>query len=263
MPEVGPEIPRVEELVGEGEHEPDRYGRRVAIATVLTTLIAALVAFSQANALRTHDVQDAKAESYGAQALESSAVNRGQAQVQINRFNLLTEQVRQANNASLFDQYGSSSESTKLLAARWNSIASQTEADTASIASSAGVPYICSPSLQKHCPASNAFYSPEQDPRFPTRYTQGSQFQADYLTALRDAANQEADDAEGQFVHYAAALTMLAVAVFLFGYSLTPQGRLRGGGDRVGAVPGALARVDATRSRGDGVRQRGDQYQHR
>jgi tetratricopeptide (TPR) repeat protein len=227
MPEVGPEIPRVEELVGEGEHEPDRYGRRVAIATVLTTLIAALVAFSQANALRTHDVQDAKAESYGAQALESSAVNRGQAQVQINRFNLLTEQVRQANNASLFDQYGSSSESTKLLAARWNSIASQTEADTASIASSAGVPYICSPSLQKHCPASNAFYSPEQDPRFPTRYTQGSQFQADYLTALRDAANQEADDAEGQFVHYAAALTMLAVAVFLFGYSLTPQGRLR------------------------------------
>ena len=47
------------------------------------------------------------------------------------------------------------------------------------------------------------------------------------LTALRDASNQASDDAEAQFVHYAAALTMLAVAVFLFGYSLTPQGRIR------------------------------------
>ena len=227
MPEVGPEIPRVEELVGEGEHEPDRYGRRVAIATVVTTLIAALVAFAQANALRTHDVQDAKAESYGAQALESSAVNRGKAQVQVSRFNLLTQQVRQANNAYLFNQYGSSTEATKLLEARWNAIAAQTESDTAAIASSAGVAYICSPSLQKKCPKTEEFYSPEQDPRFATRYMQGSQWQSDYLTALRDASNQEADDAEAQFVHYAAALTMLAVAVFLFGYSLTPQGRLR------------------------------------
>jgi tetratricopeptide (TPR) repeat protein len=227
VPEVGPEIPRVEELVGEGEHEPDRYGRAIAIATVLTTLIAALVAFAQAGALRTHDVQDANAESYGALALESSAGNRGQAEVQINRFNLLAEQVRQANNASLFDTYGSSSEATKLAAARWTSIAAQTGSDTKTIAALAGVPYICSPSLQSHCPSSNAFYSPEQDPRFPTRYMQGSQWQADYLTALRDGANQEADDAEGQFVHFAAALTMLAVAVFLFGYSLTPQGRLR------------------------------------
>jgi tetratricopeptide (TPR) repeat protein len=231
MPEIGPEIPRVEELVGEmvgeEEHKADRYGRRIAVAIVLTTLIGALVAFAQAGALRTHDESDARAENLGALALESSAVDRGQAEVQINRFNLLTEQVRQADNASLFDQYGAGSQATRLTAARWNAIASQTESDTASIAALAGVPFICSPSLQRHCPRSNAFYSPEQDPRFPTRYLQGSQFDSDQLTALRDAANEEADDAEAQFVHYATALTMLAVAVFLFGYSLTPQGRLR------------------------------------
>jgi tetratricopeptide (TPR) repeat protein len=227
MPEIGPEIPRVEELVGEGEHKPDRYGRRIAVATVVTTLIAGLVAFAQAGALRTHDESDYRAESYGALALQSSAVDRGKAQVQLSRFNLLTEQVRQANNASLFDQYGASTQATRLTAARWNAIASETESDTASIAAQANVPYICSPSLQKHCPSSNSFYSPEQDPRFPARYLQGSQYQADQLNALRDASNEEADDAESEFVHYAAALTMLAVAVFLFGYSLTPQGRLR------------------------------------
>jgi hypothetical protein len=40
-------------------------------------------------------------------------------------------------------------------------------------------------------------------------------------------ATAEADAAETRFAHLAAALTMLAVAVFLFGFSLTPQGRER------------------------------------
>ena len=56
---------------------------------------------------------------------------------------------------------------------------------------------------------------------------QQTQWSSYRLTALRDAANQQADAAEAQSVHYAAILTMLAVAVFLFGYSLTPQGPSR------------------------------------
>lgn len=52
-----------------------------------------------------------------------------------------------------------------------------------------------------------------------------SQWSSYRSTALRDAFSQQADGAEDQSVHYAAALTMLAVAVFLLGYSLTPQGR--------------------------------------
>lgn len=226
-PEVGPEIPRVEELVGEGEEKRDRYGRMVAVATVLTTLIAALVAFAQAGALRTHDLADAQAEKYGSLALAAGQVNRGKAEIQIDRLKLLTQQVRAAYNASLFSTYGSSSPATRLTAARWSSIASHTETDTKAIAATQGVPYICSPSIQAHCSALNAVYSPEQDPRFPTRYMEAAQHHAYQLTALRDASNEEAETAEGQFVHYAAALAMLAVAVFLLGYSLTPQGRLR------------------------------------
>ncbi len=230
MAELGPEIPRVEELVGEDEHSHhDGYGRLVAIATVVATLIATVVAFAQASALRTHDRVDARAERYGALALEAASADRGRAQVQIDRLDLLSAQVRTADNASLFQQFGTASTATRLTAARWNAIALQTEADTVTIANTQGVPYICSPSIQPHCPAVNASYSPEQDPRFPSRYIQRSEFAGYRLTALRDAANQQADDAEAQFVHYAAALTMLAVAVFLFGYSLTPQGRARRG----------------------------------
>jgi hypothetical protein len=225
MPEA--EIPRVGELVGEEIEEHGRFGRMIAMAVVLTTLVAALVAFAQASALRTHDQADARAERYGALALDSAAVGRANAETQVGRFNLLTQQVRQAGNATLFGQYGTNSQATRLTAARWNAIAGQTEADTASIAASQGIPYICAPTIQKGCASSNAFYSPQQDPEFPNRYMQQAQFSAFRLSALRDAANQEAEDAEAEFVHFAAALTMLAVAVFLFGYSLTPQGQGR------------------------------------
>ena len=227
MAEGGPEIPRVEELVGEGEHHHDRYGRMIAIATVVTTLIGALVAFAQAGALRAHDQADAHAERYGTIALESSAVNRGHDDVQVDRLSLATQQVRAADNASLFQQYGTASAATRLTAARWSAIAAQTEADTTAIANSEGIARICEPSIEPHCPAASAWYSPAQDPRFPTRYMQQGQRTAYELTALRDASNQASDDAEAAFVHYAAALTMLAVAVFLLGYSLTPQGRIR------------------------------------
>jgi tetratricopeptide (TPR) repeat protein len=227
MPEAGPEIPKVDEIVGEEVEERGRYGRFIAVAVVLTTLVGALVAFAQASALRTHDQADARAEANGALALNTAAVDRGKAETQIDRFNLLTQQIRQADSATLTNQYGTTSRANTLDAARWNGIAKQTESDTAAIASSQDIPYICSTSLQKHCSARDASFSPERDPEFPNRYMEQSQWHAYRLTALRDAANQQADDAEGKFVNYAAALTMLAVAVFLFGYSLTPQGQAR------------------------------------
>jgi hypothetical protein len=227
MPEAGPEIPKVDEIVGEEVAEHGRYGRLIAVAVVLTTLVAALVAFAQASALRTHDLADARAEIDGAQALDAAAVGRGKAETQINRFNLLVQQVHQADAASLFQQWGTPSQQTHLAALRWGSVSRQTEADTSAIAASQRIPYICSPTIQKNCSSTTASFSPEQDPQFPTRYMQQSQWPAYRLTALRDAANEQADDAESKFVNYAAALTMLAVAVFLFGYSLTPQGQAR------------------------------------
>lgn len=227
MPEAGPEIPKVDEIVGEEVEERGRYGRLIAVAVVLTTLVAALVAFAQASALRIHDQADARAESDGALALNAADVNRGKAETQIDRFNLLTQEVQQADAASLFQQWGTASTQTHLDALRWQSVAKQTESDTSAIASSQDIPFICSPTIQKKCSATTASFSPEQDPQFPNRYMQQSQWPAYRLTALRDAANQQAEDAESKFVNYAAALTMLAVAVFLFGYSLTPQGQAR------------------------------------
>lgn len=230
MPEIGPEIPRVEEIAGEEEQhhqKHDRFARFIPIATVLTTLIAALVAFAQASSLSLHDRADARAEEYGALALNAAAVNRGKAEVQIDRFNLLTRELRAANNASLFQQFGNDTPAARLEPPRWRAAAAQTEADTAAIATSERIAFICSPSLQKHCSSVNASYSPQQDPSFPNRFMQQTQWSSYRLTALRDASNQQADGAEAQSVHYAAILTMLAVAVFLFGYSLTPQGRAR------------------------------------
>lgn len=227
MPEAGPEIPRVEEITGEEIEHHGFYGRVIAVAVVGTTLIGALVAFAQAAALFAHDKADYRAERYGALALSAGAIDRGKAQVQIDRFNLLSQQIQQADNASLFQQYGSATKAAALTAARWNAVAKQTETDTVAIARSQGTPYICSPTFQKNCPASDAAYSPEQDPSFPQRFQQQAQYSSYQLSALRDAANQQAEDAESKFVHYAAALTMLAVAVFLLGYSLTPQGQAR------------------------------------
>ena len=127
-----------------------RFGRLIAIAVVLTTLIGALVAYAQASALRTHERgRLLRAERWGALALNAAAVNRGNAEAQVDRFNLLTQQVRQANTATLFGQYGSKSQANTLMAARWNTIAGQTESDTAAIAASQGIPYICAPTIQK------------------------------------------------------------------------------------------------------------------
>jgi hypothetical protein len=227
MPEAGPEIPKVDEIVGEEIEERGRYGRLIAVAVVLTTLVGALVAFAQASALRLHDKADARAEFYGASALNIAAVNRGKAVTQIDRFSLLTQEVRQANAASLFHDWGTASPQTHLAATRWEKVEKETESDTAAIAHSQGIAYICSPTIQNKCSSVSASYSPEQDPLFPNRYMQQSQWAAYHETALRDGANQQAEDAESKFVNYAAALTMLAVAVFLFGYSLTPQGQAR------------------------------------
>jgi tetratricopeptide (TPR) repeat protein len=227
MPETGPEIPRVHEIVGEEVEHAGRYGKAIAVAVVVTTLIGALVAWGQVSALRAHDRADAQAERYGSLSLTAAAVGRGQAQTQVDRFNLLTQEVRQADNASLFQRFGTSSTATDLLAKRWNQVAAQTEADTPAIARSQGVPYICSRTFQKSCPAGNATYSPDEDPNFPTRLQEAMQWSSYRLSALRDGANQRAEDWESKFVHYAAALTALAVAVFLFGYSLTPNGQPR------------------------------------
>ncbi|MEA2390573.1 MAG: hypothetical protein QOK31_682, partial [Solirubrobacteraceae bacterium] len=210
-------LPEVHHLTSD-EHHHDRYGRRIAIATVLTTLAAALIAFLQAGALRTHDEADARAEKLGAIAVTQAAGQRDISQLQVDRFQLYQNNLARASEAAAIATYGSgSTQSAKLEAARWDRIATVTNADTARMARDDRVPAITRESV----------FGPDQDPRYPNRYFERGQRKSYQLFAERQGANERADAAESRFVHYAASLTMFAVAVFLLGYSLTPQGRPR------------------------------------
>ena len=100
MPELGPEIPRVEELIGEKEEaeasegaQKSHYGRNIAIATIVTTLIGALVAFAQAGAVQNHDRADARAETYGTLAGSASAIATGRADIQ-EQFETISRPIR-------------------------------------------------------------------------------------------------------------------------------------------------------------------------
>jgi tetratricopeptide (TPR) repeat protein len=216
------------EVIGEAERKP---GRLVAVMTVLVTLAAAATGYMQATALREHAESAVRAERLAALAVDVAAGSNEQAQVQIDRYRTLRQQQMQAAHSS-----GRES-------ARWTRIAQTTARDTRAIARTELIaaecsaqtaecrgrplPVICSPKLDGRRCGPGARYSPERDRSFPIRYEQDAQWEGYRLLGLREAANQQADAAEGRFAHLAAALTMLVVAVFLFGYSLTPQGRER------------------------------------
>jgi tetratricopeptide (TPR) repeat protein len=227
---VPQEAPDIGEFVGEAE---PRRGRLVAIATVLTTLAAAATGYLQATALRDHADAAVQAERLAALAVNVSAGNKDQAQVQIDRYRTLRTEQEQSSQTA-----GSE-------ASRWRRIAAATARDTRAIAGTQRIAIRCSPdtgecggqplpvicSLRfdgQWCP-NGGWYGPESDDGFPARYEQAAQWESYRLLAMREAANEQSEGAEVRFAHLAAALTMLSVGVFLFGYSLTPQGRDRRG----------------------------------
>jgi tetratricopeptide (TPR) repeat protein len=225
------------EFAGEAGHRP---GRLIAVATVVTTLAAAGVGYMQASALRTHDEADARAERIGALALNVAAANEDQALIQVDRYRVVREDQMQAKR--LASQARRTGDATTLVQSiGWDAAATLTAQSSRAIAGEQqieidcsaatgrcgrrGLPVICSPGT-RGC-GTGAWYSTARDPAFPTRYEQAARWESYRLSAQREAADHEADAAEARFAHLAAALTMLAVAVFLFGYSLTPQGRER------------------------------------
>lgn len=226
MAPEGPEL--IGEAIGEAQHKP---GRLVAVMTVLVTLAAAATGFLQASALHEHAETAVRAERLAAMAVDVAAGSNEQAQVQIDRYRTQRQEQLQSRKSE-----GRES-------ARWTRVARATAHDTKAIARSQRIPVecsaqtaecegrplpvICSPELDGAGCRAGARFSPDSDPNFPTRYEQAAQWEGYRLLGLREAANQRADAAEGRFSHLAAALTMLVVAVFLYGYSLTPQGRER------------------------------------
>lgn len=258
MPEFRTELPA--EGLGEtreGQESKETWRvHLIAVAAVVTTLLAALTGYFQAAALSAHDQAEIRAERLGVLSLDAAAGNSDQAQVQVERFQLLQAAERQHANADAFWTYAQQ-QPARLDAARWQHVTGALQSDTAKIAqqqlllatcpaasetpcpvgaaegpqpAERRLPVICSPSIDQSCGAARGqggWYSPEEDPSFPTRYHQAAQREAYFLSAQRDAYNQRANAAETRFVHLAAGLTVFAVAVFLFGYSLTPQGTRR------------------------------------
>jgi len=211
-----PEIPDVSQM--SPEESSDRFGKAIAIAVVLATLAAALVAFLQAGALRTDDEAAVRAERLAAESLGQRIRSQEIAQVQFERFELAEQQRRRAGRARQRRFFGSGDEQALLLEEeRLTRVVTQTEKSSAAIAKAQGVKPL----------TDRGETGPQEDPLFPERYLAGARREGYRLSALRDAANAEGDRAEVQFTNYAVSLTMLAVAVFLFGYSLTPQGRAR------------------------------------
>jgi tetratricopeptide (TPR) repeat protein len=217
----------------DGEHlgEAGSRGRLIAIATVLTTLAAAATAYMQANAVKAHDEAAVKAERLGAMAVNVAAGIQAQAQAQIDRYRTWRDERTRALAAAA---RGGRSDRTEAL--RWSKVADVTARDTRDIARRQAIKYGCDPGtatcqsrgLSPLCVVTATGTGckgglPKAEDE--NRYLEAAKLESYRLSAEREAANQEAEAAESRFAHLAAALIMLGVAVFLFGYSLTPQGR--------------------------------------
>ena len=85
-----PELPEIHEI--HHHAHGDRFGRGIAIITVLATLCAAWTAVLQANAIRQHDQAAAKAQELSSETLGERSRSEGAARVQLERFELAEKQ---------------------------------------------------------------------------------------------------------------------------------------------------------------------------
>ena len=211
-----PDFPDLPEI--EASEDRDGYARLIAAVTVVTTLLAAVTAVLQAESGRRDDETSMRAERLSARALGERLDAQAGAESQYERFQLAQIQRRRAVSAYQLKRFrGSDRRRNALAEARWRRIAAATESSTARLARDLGFDPITVRSA----------YGPERDPAFPARYFSRHARGSIYFEALKDGANAEGDRAERQTSAYAVSLTLFAVAVFLFGYSLTPQGRRR------------------------------------
>ena len=201
------EIPEQEEL------RRDRFARILAVLIVVATLGVATVEY-------LHSIADQRADSAGVDAQVLSIQRQGEivraddaarANVDIYAY---AEQQR-TEDANAFQEYlapsvqQGSSQATVLQdeEARWQQLASLTD-DLTSV--KPGTPY-----------------SPQNDINFPNALLANAEQESNRLFALEDADNQLRSDWQGRVGLLSVILTMLAVAIYLFGLSLTLQAYIR------------------------------------
>jgi hypothetical protein len=216
MPDF-PDLPSVDDLAGEAdERREQRFSRVVAVAIVLATLAAAATAYLQAAARRTGDDAAARSTQLAAAGLAARNLSDQAAHMLVDRYNLAEGELTRAGQAGQQAVFGVVSTRAALDAerARWLAVATQTDRDTVSLAASYGLP-----------PITTHAYGPLLDPDFTEHYLGASRGNSYLIGAELDAADQQGAQANSQVARSAIALTILAVSVFLFGYSLMPYAR--------------------------------------
>src|SRR3954454_23996201 len=217
---MGAELPELPELHEIHHHaHGDRFGRAIAIITVLATLCGAWTAVLQANAIRQHDEAAARGQELASEALGVRSRSEGAARVQLERFELAEQQRARAALARQQLLFAPAADvgGLKTEERRWEDIAKETHRQSEFIARAA----------QAKPLLADSEFGPSSDPTFPLRYLAQSRHEGYVLAAERAGANRKASRAENQYTKFAVSFTMLAIAVFLFGYSLTPHGRPR------------------------------------
>jgi tetratricopeptide (TPR) repeat protein len=204
------------ELLDPEAASTDRFARLIAVAAVLATLAAAVVGYLESQASKAADRADVDAQQLAVRAFSDLSRSGEQAQVQYGFFVQRQAELRRASSALEETVFGTGeSQPFELERARFEKLADQTAKTARRLAASGGAPVLDRESAD----------GPDRDGVFPARYFSKVRKEGIRLTALRDAANEEGAERGGQVASYIVMLTMLAVAVYLFGFSLTPHGR--------------------------------------
>ena len=194
----------------------DLFSRAVALCAVITTLVAAVVAFLHADASREGDRAAAASQRAAIEAAHSVVRGRQTAQIELRQVQLAREHRTRQFNADQRELLGLEGDGVTVIeAAHWRRLAGRAERE---IHQSADELHIADAG-----PGSVA--SPERDQYFPSRLLAQTEHRGRWLAAVRDAHNELSSEWGKRGTVFIAILTLLAVALYLFGFSLTPQGR--------------------------------------
>jgi len=190
------DLPSSDELV-------DSFARRIAVAIAVATFLAAIVGFLQHQASAENGAASLRAQRYAIEATGTLVLTQERARVTVNAWATSLEQRVHAANLSQELLYVPESEKARLEARRkeWISLAEHTEQLSG---------------ITRDSPE-----GPDMDPTFPSRLLVSSGREAIRLEALQDAANEVGGLWSNQATVYTAVLAILAVALYLLGFSLT------------------------------------------
>jgi tetratricopeptide (TPR) repeat protein len=222
-----------------------------ALAAVVVTLVAAGVAYASSRASSDSMTATARAQQLGIKAAQASAHADDAAQLQYSRFALLQSERRRLGNALQAQQLDGRPHARAI--ERMETVAAQTLAESNTLAkdqtAALSGPSVLDPHAilgRRLCPITplgslapngcGKATSPTGDRAFPRNYFADVGWQSARLVALRDAASAEATDRGRAVAAYAVSLSVFSVAIFLFGFAVSPYADERRPGSAWGAA---------------------------